>query len=74
MSQFHMQSEMKHSSSDFIMLPYARKQFCVSRIVVPGVNWFLKYCRSKRCSDETEKKRVTEKELDNLNHKIVSIA
>lgn len=43
-----------------------------SAITVPGMYLFYKYSEFKRQQLESHRKKVTEKELDHLNHKIVS--
>ena len=44
----------------------------LSALVVPGMYLFYKYNEYKRHQEEICRKNVTEKELDSLNHKIVS--
>ena len=44
----------------------------LSAIAVPGMYLFYKYSEFKRQQQEVHRKKVTEKELDHLNHKIVS--
>ena len=44
----------------------------LSAIAVPGMYLFYKYSEFKRQQQESHRKKVTEKELDHLNHKIVS--
>jgi len=39
----------------------------------PGMYLFCKYSEFKRHHEELQRKKVTEKELDHLNHKIVCI-
>lgn len=45
----------------------------LSVIAVPGMYLFYKYSEFKRHHEEVQRKKVTEKELDHLNHKIVRI-
>lgn len=45
----------------------------LSAIAVPGMYLFYKYTEFKRQQQESHRKKVTEKELDHLNHKIVGI-
>lgn len=45
----------------------------LSAIAVPGMYLFYKYSEFKRQQQEVHRKKVTEKELDHLNHKIVSV-
>ena len=47
------------------------KSFSV--LVIPGMYLFYKFNEYKRHHEEINRKKVTEKELDHLNHKIVSI-
>ncbi|XP_045169902.1 uncharacterized protein LOC123532511 [Mercenaria mercenaria] len=42
----------------------------LSAIAVPGMYLFYKYSEFKRQQQEVHRKKVTEKELDHLNHKI----
>ena len=44
----------------------------LSALVVPGMYLFYKYNEYKRHQEEINRRNVTEKELDNLNNKIVS--
>lgn len=44
----------------------------LSAIAVPGMYLFYKYSEFMRQQQESHRKKVTEKELDHLNHKIVS--
>jgi len=44
----------------------------LSALAVPGMYLFYKYSEFKRHQQEANRKKVTEKELDHLNHKIVS--
>jgi hypothetical protein len=46
----------------------------LSAIAVPGMYLFYKYSEFKRQQQEVHRKKVTEKELDHLNHKIVSFS
>ena len=43
-----------------------------SVLTIPGMYLFYKYNEYKRHQEEIHKKKVTEKELEHLNHKIVS--
>ena len=43
-----------------------------SVFVIPGMYLFYKFNEYKRHHEEINRKKVTEKELDHLNHKIVS--
>lgn len=45
----------------------------LSVMAVPGMYLFYKYSEFKRHHEEIQRKKVTEKELDHLNHKIVCI-
>ena len=42
-------------------------------LAVPGMYLVYKYSQYKRQQQETSRRRVTEKELQNLNQKIVSL-
>lgn len=44
----------------------------ISAIAVPGMYLYYKYYEFKRQRKEDKKRKVTEKELDHLNQKIVS--
>ncbi|KAL4222264.1 hypothetical protein ACF0H5_018301 [Mactra antiquata] len=46
----------------------------VSAITIPGMYLFYKYSEFKRQQQESHRKKVTEKELDHLNHKIATKA
>ena len=72
MSYFFKRNDKQKMSSNFSIVSQTTKHFCVS-LRLPGIHWFSKSCLNKKSPEETLKNRETEKELDNLNHKIVSI-
>ena len=73
-TMFHIlkrQEKAKMPSTSETSSPLAKP---LSAIAVPGMYLFYKYSEFKRQQQEIHRKKVTEKELDHLNHKIVSLS
>lgn len=53
-------------------MPHGRLNGALAALAVPGMYLVSKYSEFKRQQEEATRRRVTEKELQHLNHKIVS--